>query len=209
MKLLLLGATGGTGRQLLTQALAAGHDVTAFARRGDGIPTRHERLRVVEGDILDGSARIKDAVAGQDAVISALGRGKTFRSDHLIERCVPVILAAMRVHGVQRLIFTSAIGAGETINDAPLFSRLFIRILLGDIYADKIAGEAHIRRSDIDWTLVQPSQLTDGPLTRRYRAGEHLPMSGIPTISRADAAHFMLDQVHNPAYVRRVVLLTY
>ncbi len=81
----------------------------------------------------------------------------------------------------------------------------------GEAYARAVGSETRlvIRRSDLDWTLVQPSQLTDGPLTRRYRAGEHLPMSGIPTISRADAAHFMLDQVHNPAYVRRVVLLTY
>lgn len=208
MKLLLLGATGGTGKHLLAQALAAGHDVTVLARDPGGISTQHERLRVVEGDVLDGNT-LAGVVAGQDAVISALGRGKTFKSDHLIERCAPLIVSAMQANGVQRLIFTSAIGAGETIRDAPLFIRLLIRVLLSDIYADKIAGEAHIRKSSLDWTLVQPSQLTDGALTERYRAGERLAIRGLPTISRADTAHFLLGQLHDPQYVRKVVLLTH
>ena len=87
--------------------------------------------------------------------------------------------------------------------------RLMIRLPLRGIYADKVAGEAHIRDSDLDWTLVQPVQLTNGRLTRRYRAGERLPLWGMVTISRADTAHFMVDQLTDPRYIKKVALLAY
>jgi putative NADH-flavin reductase len=208
-KLLVLGGTGGTGRTLIAQALDAGHDVTALVRDRARVPLNHARLRLVEGDLVDARSPLADAMRGQHAVISALGRGTSFRADGLIERSVPQILAAMQTNGVRRLIFTSAIGVGDSIRDAPLFSKLMIRLLLGDIYADKAAGEAFIRRSDLDWTLVQPAQLTNGPLTRRYRAGERLALRGIPRISRADVAHFLLGQLDDPTHIRKVVLLAY
>ena len=208
-RILILGATGATGTQLLTQALDAGHEVTAFVRRPDNVPVRHERLQLVVGDVTDEGTRLTEAMRGQDAVVSALGRGMTLKSDNLIQRSIPPILSAMHAHGVRRLIFTSAIGVGETIRDAPLFSRLVIRVLLRDIYADKEAGEALLRRSGLDWTLVQPAQLTNGPLTRTYRAGEHLNLRGIPKVSRADTAHFLLRQLDDDAYVRKVALIAY
>ena len=207
MNVLILGATRGVGRQLLAQALDAGHGVTAFARTADTLPPQ-PRLRVVSGSVDDG-ARLSEAMRGQDAVVSTLGKGMTLKPDGLIARSVPPILAAMRATGVRRLIFTSAIGAGPTLGDAPLFSRLMILFLLKDIYADKIAGERHILDSDLDWTLVQPAQLTDGPLTRQYRAGDHLAMRGMPKISRADTAHFILGQLNETAYLRKVVLIAY
>jgi putative NADH-flavin reductase len=208
-KILILGATGGTGRHLLVQALDAGHQVTALVRSPEKVTHQHERLRVVAGSVTDGSPALSDAVRGQDAVISALGCGLSLKSGGLIQQCVPLILAALRTHGVRRLIFTSAIGAGDTIRYAPLLSRLMIRVLLRDIYADKIAGEAYIRNSDLDWTLAQPAHLTTGPLTRSYRAGEALRLRGMPKISRADTAHFLLAQLDDPTYVRKVPLLAY
>ena len=84
-----------------------------------------------------------------------------------------------------------------------------IRLLLKDIYADKITGERHILSSDLDWTLVQPAQLTDGPLTRTYRAGERLALRGMPKVSRADTAHFIIRQLDDAAYVRTTVLIAY
>lgn len=208
MKVLILGATRGVGRQVLAQALDAGHAVTAFARSADTIPAR-ERLHVVPGSVADDGTLLTETMRGQDVVVSALGRGLKLKSDNIIQRTVPPILAAMHAHGVRRLIFTSAIGVGDTIRDAPLFSRMMIRFVLNDIYADKIAGEKHILRSDLDWTLVQPAQLTDGPLTRTYRAGEHLAMRGMPKISRADTAHFIISQLDATAFVRKVVLIAY
>jgi putative NADH-flavin reductase len=208
-KLVILGATGGTGQQLLTQALEAGHQVTAFVRRPDKIPVQHERLRVVADSVTDDGSALAEAVRGQDAVISALGRGMSFKSEGLIQRSVPAILSAMQTHQIRRLIFTSAIGVGATVRDAPLFSRIMIRFLLSDIYADKAAGEELIRRSGLDWTIVQAAQLTNGPLTRRYRVGERLKLRGIPKISRADAAHCILSQLDHADYIGKVVLVGY
>lgn len=208
-KLLVLGATGGTGQQIVAQALQAGHEVTAFARSHDPASARHERLRRVAGDATDGGDSLARAVVGQDAVISALGRGMSLKSDRLMQRSVPAVLSAMRTHGVRRLIFTSALGVGDRLEEAPLFSRLMVRFVLRDLYADKEAGESLIRHSALDWTLVQAAQLTNGPVTGVYRAGEHLQLRGFPRISRADVAHFILHQLDDDAFVRKVVLLAY
>jgi putative NADH-flavin reductase len=207
-KLLILGGTRGIGQHVVTQALQAGHEVTVFARTADKIPVQDHRLHLVSGTVTDGS-RLSQAVRGQDVVISALGQGMSLKADSLIQRSVPVILSAMQVQRVRRLIFTSALGVGDSIADAPLFSRMMVRFLLKDIYADKIVGEALIRRSDLDWTLVQPPQLTNGPLTRKYRVGEHLKLRGIPRISRADVAHFILTQLDDTTYVGKVALIAH
>ena len=206
MKLLVLGATGGTGQQVVTQALEAGYDVTAVARNPGKVTLRHPRLRVIEGGLADAVA-LADAMRSQDAVISAIGRGKTFKSDHLIERSVPVILAAMHNAKVPRLMFTSAVGVGATFQDSPWMAKLFFRTLLREIYADKLVGEDLIRNSSLDWTIVQPGVLNDGPLTKRYRCGERLAMSGMPKISRANAAHFMLDRINDASTSGRTIVI--
>ena len=206
MKLLVLGATGGTGQQVVTQALDAGYDVTALARTPGKVTLHHPHLRVLEGGLADAAA-LADAMRSQDAVISAIGRGKTFKSDHLIERSVPAVLAAMQNAGVRRLMFTSAISVGATFQDSPLIAKVFFSTLLRDIYADKAIGEDLIRRSSLDWTIVQPAQLNDGPLTRRYRCGERLALSGMPAISRANAAHFLLDRINDASTCGRTIVI--
>jgi putative NADH-flavin reductase len=146
---------------------------------------------------------------GEDAVISALGRGLALKSDYLIQRSVPRMLAAMQSVGVARLIFTSAIGVGDAFSEAPLFSKCVIRVILKDIYPDKLIGEDLIRKSDRDWTIVQPAGLTNGALTRRYRAGEHVTHRSFATVSRADLADFLLSQVDDRTHVRKIVQLGY
>jgi putative NADH-flavin reductase len=143
----------------------------------------------------------------QDAVISAIGRGLSFKSENLIERSVPAILVAMQTHGIRRLMFTSAMGVGATYSDAPVMPKLFFRTLLRGIYADKAIGEQMIRNSTLEWTIVQPVQLNDGPLTKKYRAGERLPLSGLPQVSRADTAHFILDRLHDPSTIGKTLIL--
>jgi len=206
VKLLILGATGKTGRHLVTQALEKGHDVTILARDRSRVDTQHERLRVVEGDVTNHAA-LGDAMRGQDAVISALGRGMSFKSESLIERSVPGILAAMQTHGIRRLMFTSAMGVGDSYREAPLLAKIFFRTLLRGIYADKAIGEQMIRNSPLEWTIVQPVQLNDGPLTKNYRVAESLPLSGTPQISRADTAHFILDRLHVPSTFGQTLIL--
>jgi putative NADH-flavin reductase len=208
-RLLILGATGGTGLHVVSQALDAGNEVTAYVRHPAKLQVKHERLRVVVGPIADDAMPFREAMSGQQAVISTLGRGLSLQSEHVIERCVPPMLAAMKAGGVGRLIFTSAIGVGDAYAEAPLLSKLVARVLLRDIYPDKLIGENLVRNSDLEWTIVQPAGLTNGRLTRRYRAAEHLRHRMVATISRADLAHFLLSQVDDRTYVRRIAQLEY
>jgi putative NADH-flavin reductase len=204
-RVLILGATGGLGQQVLAQALEAGHDVTILARDKSKVTLQHPSLRVIVGTLPEDAAALAEAMRGQGVVISTLGRGDSFKSTGFIERCVPGILSAMQACRVRRLIFTSAIGVGGSFSEAPLLMKIFITLLLRDIYADKAAGDALIRESDLDWTIVRPARLTDGPLTGKYRDGERLSLSGMPSISRADLAHFILSQLDDVTHVRRIV----
>lgn len=208
VKLLVLGATGKTGRQIVTQALEAGHDVTIVVRDRSKIPTEHPRQHIVIGDSATGAAAFAEPMRGQDAIISAIGRGYSFKSEQLISRSVPGIIAAMTTAGVQRLMFTSALGVGDSYVDSPLAAKLFFLTLLRGIYADKLVGDRLIRASDLEWTIVQPAQLNDGPLTRRYRSGERLAMSGMPQVSRADTAHFILDRINDRATIRKTLIVS-
>ena len=205
-KLLVLGATGGTGRCIVSQALERGHEVTAFVRSPEKRATTG--VKVVVGSIPENADALVEAMRGQDVVISALGRGKTFKPDGLIARSTPAIVKAMKTAGVRRLIFTSAFGVSPAHTGIPFFPRLFMGTLLRNIYADKRAGESALFASDLDWTLVYPSMLNDGPKTGKYRVGEQLELSGFPKISRADVADFILNQVASRVYVRKGVIIS-
>jgi len=207
-KILVLGATGGTGLQLVTQGLEQGHEVTAFVRNPRRLQTAHDHLRVITGGI-DDFESLAAAARAQDIVISALGVGNSLKSTGLIARSVPAIVRAMESQSVRRLIFISAYGVGVTRRDVPLLPRIFIRLLLRDLYADKEAGEIDLRRSGLDWTLVYPTSLTNGPRTGRYRIGERLELHGVPRISRADVADFILTHIEESQYVKRNVLISY
>lgn len=206
--LLVLGATGGTGQQLVAQALQHGHLVTALVRDPSKLSVASDRLRVVVGSLTDDGSALRTAMHGQEVVISSLGVGKSFKSGGLIADSVPRIVRAMKDAGVRRVVFTSAFGVGETLRDVPMIPRLFIRLLLKDIYRDKLAGESHLADSELDWTLVYPSGLADGAATGRYRAGERLPLRGFPRIARADVAAFLLTQVDDTTYVQKRVLIS-
>ena len=210
MKLLILGATGGTGRSTLKEAKALGHDVTVFVReRGKLSAEEQAGTRVLTGSLPEDEPVLAEAMRGQNAVISALGRGLSFKPEDLMKRSVPVILRTMGQAGVRRLIFTSAFGIGETWRDTPLLPRLFARTLLRGIYADKTLGEALIRQSDLDWTIVHPTALTDGPRTGTWRSGERLPLAALPKISRGDAGAFLVSQLNDTSYIRKTVLVSY
>jgi len=206
-RILVLGATGGTGRQVVEQAIAAGMDVTAVVRNPAKLSTVAQSVRTLTGDLLRNASVLTAAVAHQDAVISTLGVGHSFKSAGLIRTIAPAIVGALQQQGVSRLVFTSAFGVGATRQDTPLLPRLFIATLLREIYADKEAGEEAIRNSPLDWTIVYPVGLTDGPKTGTYRVGERLSLSGFPRISRADVADFLLKQVDDGRFVRKGVLV--
>ena len=207
--ILILGATGATGRYVVQHAASAGMDVTVLVRDPSKLPPTSRPIRVLMGDVVTQPGTLGPAIRDQDAVISTLGRGLSFRSNDLIARAAPAIVAAMEREGVRRLVFTSAFGLGHTYPDTPLLPRLFMATLLREIYADKRKGEAHITASGLDWTIVYPTGLTDGPMTGSYRLGERLKLSGFPKISRADVAHCLVRLVTERKYFRAGVLVSW
>ena len=209
MRLLVLGATGATGHQIVMQGLQQGHELTVFVRNPAKLTLRGDRLRVVVGSIPEDADAISAAARGQDAVISALGVRNSLKSGNLISRAMRTIIPAMERQAVRRLILTSAFGVGDTRRDAPLLPRIMYRVLLTDIFADKADAEHYLRESSLDWTLVYPVLLTNGPRTGHYRVGERLSLRGLPMISRADVADFILKQLQDPTYVRKGVAISY
>ena len=206
-RVLVLGGTGGTGQHVIAQALQAGHTVTALVRDAARLGAVSSAVRVVKGDVTRDVQAVAAAVRNQDVVISTLGRGKSFKSGGLIAQSVPILVRALESHGPRRLIFTSAFGVGDSFAQLPLGPRIFIRLMLRDVYADKTAGETVLRGSGLDWTIVYPAGLNDGPATGVYRTGEHIPLKGFPTISRGNVAHFLLSQIDDTTYMRKAVLI--
>ncbi len=206
-RILVLGATGGTGREIVSQAVEQGYEVTTLVRRpGEaGLPAG---VRVLTGNVTDHTEALAKAMRGQEVVISTLGVGKALRSGGLIARSAPLIVRAMDRQGIRRLIFTSAYGVGATWKDVPILPRMLMGLLFRDLYGDKQMGEGAIRRSELDWTLVHPVTLTNGRRTGQYRVGEHLKLRGFPTVSRADVAEFILTQVEDRHYLRKGVLIS-
>jgi len=205
MKLLLLGATGGTGQQLLSQALEAGHQLTALVRSPEKLNAQ-ERLLVRAGDATDPES-VDIAVAGQEAVLSALGVRSPL-GEELITPSLRALVPAMHEHGVRRVIWLSALGVGQTRVQAPAMLRIPFSTILRRIGRDKAAGEEYLRSTDLDWTLVYPPALTNGPRTSSYRSGETVDVNGLPRISRADVAEFMLAQLDEGAYIRRNAIVS-
>lgn len=202
MRILILGSTGGTGQQLVAQSLKQNHEVTALARDPSRLKPNHERLTVVKGSVLNKDV-LTNALEGKDAVLSALGVGKSLRSKDLMSDAVRLIIPAMHSKNVKRLVFLSAFGVGETFKQADFIQKMIFRLFLRNIYADKSKADDQIRRSTLDWTLVYPVLLTNTPGTGKYKAGEKLEMKGMPKISRADVAEFMLLQLSDNTFIKK------
>lgn len=207
MNLIVFGATGSIGRQLVQQALDAGHDVTAFARRPGRLDIQHDRLARHTGDVLDPAA-VSEAVQGHDAVLIALGAG---RHGGVRAAGTANVIAAMQRHGIARLVCETTLGAGDS---APLLTFFWKRIMFGLLlraaYADHQAQEALIEASGLDWTIVRPASFTDGPATGAYRHGFPATTKGLTLkISRADVAQFMLRQLGDPRYLHCATGLSY
>lgn len=209
MKVVILGATGRTGRELVIQALELGHNVTAFVRDPLKLKIDHEKLAVVQGNMLD-AASLENAIAGQDAVISALGSPGLGKSTDLSEGTANII-RVMDKTGVKRLIFESTIGIDDSEDHAPWLARkFFFPVVLKNVFADKEMQERYIKASDLDWTIVRPARLTNGKRTGKYRVDKEINENAVSrTISRADAAEFMLKQLSDDSFIRKTPSVSY
>lgn len=207
MRVLVFGATGSVGRRVVEQGLARGHEVTAFVRDPSKIGVAHERLTVFRGDVLDG-ASVERAVLGQEAVLCSIGAG---RKGGVRSEGTRNIVRAMEGAGVRRLVCQSTLGAGESSGNLDFFwKHVMFGFLLRGASADHERQEAHVKGSDLDWTIVRPAAFTDGGRTGEYRHGFPPSKKGLKLkISRADVAGFMLDQLTNDTYLRRTPGLSY
>jgi putative NADH-flavin reductase len=214
MKLTVFAATGGIGRHLLDQALAAGHDVTAVVRDPGSLPGRVRVATVPDLAAADPVA-LEPALAGADAVLSGLGP-RTRSDAGVASRGTRAIVQAMRATGVRRVVVVSAAPVatvaspgrphpprhdpGEGFVTRHLATPL-LRAALRDVYADLALMEDVLRDSGLDWTVVRPPRLTDGPMTGAYRTAEGRYLRRGLLVSRADVAHLMLAVLDRPGTV--------
>ena len=205
MKVIVFGASGGIGRLLVAGALERGHAVTAFVRNRQTLEEK-DGLRLVEGDLFD-PPTVADAIDGQRAVFCALG-ARTLKLEPVLSRAVPLILHAMHFHMVERLITVGAAGALYPAGKyQPRLSNIVFAAvkltMLRHPMADQRAQEKLLAASDVDYTIVRPPRLTDGPATGTYRVLPDALPSSSRRISRADVADFMLQQLTDPRFHRR------
>ena len=210
LRLLIIGATGGTGRQLVEQALSQGHEVTAFVRNPAKFSLQHPKLRIVQGDVLV-PASLEPAMQGQDGVLSALGHKKFLGPTRILSEGTANILRAMKNARVQRFICESSLGIGSTAGRGGVFATLFVYPIILPFYSwDKLRQEKLIEESDLDWVIVRPAALTNGAARGKYRYGPKAENYFLPVrISRADVAAFMLQQLSDDRFLGSAVGLCY
>lgn len=210
MKIIVFGASGATGKELVRQAQRQGHTVTAFVRDRSAYPAV-SGVQIAPGDVRVTNS-VADAVAGHDAVMVALGPRTIGRSD-LLACGSANIVAAMHKRGVRRIIALGAAGAMPGFaKKQGVAGRIFFSALMGtvlkNVMKDQGELEKHIGGSGLDFTIVRPARLTNGRATGAYRAdGEALPARWKP-ISRSDLAAFMLQQLSDRTYMRSAVYLS-
>lgn len=207
MRILLLGATGKTGRQLMLEGLQQGHTITAFVRNPKALQIENN-LTLFQGNVLD-AKQVAEAIKGQDVVISvlgnktstALGKPSTTISDGVVN-----IIAGMKENNVKRLLFVASFGVNKEIF---LPEKLFIKTVLRNIFADIPLQEKLIKESGLEWTIVHPARLVDTPKTGKYKVGEHIPIGLFSRISRADVADFLLKGINEKDFLHKTITLSY
>ena len=202
-RVVIIGATGGTGRQLVIQALGRGYAVTALVRDPSRLQVDHPKLGVIQGDVLDAGS-VAEAVRGQDAVLCALGHKRFFYPTRILSEGTRNILGAMETHGVRRLVCETSLGLGDSAGRMGLYYTFFvIPLILPFYFWDKTRQERLIARSAVEWVIVRPGVLTNRDGKGRYRHGRGIgSLLWTVRISRADVAAFMLDQLVSDADFR-------
>lgn len=209
MKIVVFGASRGVGRNVVEQALQTGHHVTAFVRTPSTFTLQHPNLTVVQGDAMDGAA-VEKAIAGQNAVISALGPTRP-PVPHVMETSAKNIVAAMKKHGVRRIVSTTGAGVRQP-EDKPKLIDYFIGFLLNllakEVVLDSAQNVEVIKASDLDWTIVRFPRLMDAAHTGKYRIG-YVDKESSTQFSRADGADFILKELTGQKWLRKLPLVSY
>jgi len=204
MKIAVMGASGRTGRQVVGQALTRGDDVIALARHPEALSRRGSGVAIAAADALDRAA-VTDALAGAEAVVSALGIGTSRQPTSLYSEGTANILHAMDVHGITKLAVISAVPAGPRTGQPFLQRHVAIPVLqrlFGATYDDMRRMEALLRGSDLDWICLRPPRLVTKKATGRYHIDASRPTTA--SITCADLATALLDSLTNPDLYRHI-----
>lgn len=210
MKLIVFGAAGGTGKQVIEQALAAGHQVTGVVRHPAAFPFQHPQLSVRPGDVLQ-PVDFKDFLAGADAVISCLG-SRGGKPTTVYSEGIRNIAQAMRQVGVTRLLCLSSVGVVIPPRSSllvKLITKYILWTLFPHLYEDMRQMEAWLRESDLNWTVVRPPRLINAKSTGHYRTTINEPIRNPSSISRADLAHYVLNHLSDEKTERAWVEISY
>ncbi len=205
MRLTVLGATGGIGKLLIPLALERGHQVTAFARAPEKIARNGNgsHLRVLGGDLYN-PRQMAEAIRGSDAVLSAFGP-TTLRRTHLRRDFARTLVSALHLSGVSRFLHVSSAFCFQ--DDGSLLYSFMTSTLFRNVTTDQRDADAELSQPDLEWTILRPPRLLDGPPKRNLRiVAGHRPKA--LTITRADVAEFMLHEAESSMYVRQYVGLS-
>ncbi|NND16150.1 MAG: SDR family oxidoreductase [Eudoraea sp.] len=210
MKILLIGGTGGTGKQIIKQALDRGHEVTALVRNPKKVKMQDPKLTLKKGDVLVPET-LERSFQGHHVVISALGHKKFFIKTTILSRGTRNIIQAMKSNQISRFICITSLGINDSRFKLGLYYTFFvIPFIILFYFLDKEKQEGLIEKSDLDWTIVRPGQLTNGRKKGHYKQGKGLGNYILTKmISRADVANFILQELEGNNYVRKVAEITY
>lgn len=209
MKILIFGASGSTGHQLVKQAIGHGYSVTAFVRDPAKLKVRHRHLNLIKGNVINYQV-VEAAVKDQDAVVSALGASSPFKFDQAIVDGMANIIKAMETNAIGRLVYMSFAGVKESRHQAGFLIRYIAPKILRTEIAGHEAREKMIKQSSLLWTIVRSPTLSNGQRKSVFRAGEDIQRSGFTvSISRADVANFMLWQLTDSTFLRKAPLIMY
>jgi len=209
MNIIVFGGSGATGQEIVRLALTQGFSVTAFVRDPGKLKYHDPKLRVVHGDVKDYTT-VERAMQGNDAVLSALGVSKPLKRDPIVVEGVRNIIRAMEGSSVRRLIYLSVLAVREGRARSGFLIRNVISRIVHNEIADHEEKEKLIASSRLEWTIVRPPKLTNGPRRGNYRFGEDVePASILPMISRADVADFMLRLLKETAFVHKAPGIMY
>lgn len=202
MKLLIVGANGKTGRALVQRACELGHDVTAFVHHE---PTRPMHCaRVLHGDARDPQL-LESAIAGQHSIIDTIGTRQPYLKTTLETDAARGLIDAMRRHNIRRIVAISSVGVGDSIANVPLLYRVLMPIFFRGAIPDKEGMEAELRQSNLDWTIVRPAGLTDGPQTNSVQVITPASHLHVRRIARADVADFILHHLTDANSYRKTL----
>jgi putative NADH-flavin reductase len=200
IKLAVFGATGGTGKEIVSQALAAGHEVTVLVRDSSRLSVKHDKLYLVIGDVLN-PEKVEETLAGSEAVCCSLGHTAN-NPDNVVSEGTRNIVECMKKQGIQRLVVVSALGVGDSQDQVSLTFKMMMKTVLRKAYEDKERQEQIVRESNLDWVIVRPGGLTNGPATGEHEYGLD-PSIGGGQVSRADVAAFVLQQLTDDTFLQQ------